>query len=186
MAGQVDIFAPPAGRDELPSFFVGREVLAAILGVHERTINRFYKEGMPRIAHGRYDVVACVQWALAQERARASESSKISDTSERKRYDAARASAAEMELAARQRDLIAIDEVRRVIDKLIGIMIASLEGLPPRAAPVLAPVTDPIEVQSQLRDHVNGLRNELAAAIGDFATATTRRRRTRGTAKTNG
>lgn len=156
-----------------------------MLGVHERTINRMHKDGMPRISHGRYDLAVCVQWNLAQANAK-TDQVPAGDTSERKRYDAARARSAELELALREGELVPLADVKRIVQRIVAIVVARLQGLPARAAPIVVTMTSPREIQLAIKGEIDGLRDELAAAIGDLGAAEKRSRRSRGTAKTNG
>ena len=41
---------------------VGVADLAAELGVSDQTIHNYVAAGLPKLAHGKYDLVACYRW----------------------------------------------------------------------------------------------------------------------------
>lgn len=60
---------PPKKKDQLR---ITRALLARVFGVTEKTITRYGQEGMPKTNRtlGGFDVAACVQWKIAQVKAR--------------------------------------------------------------------------------------------------------------------
>jgi len=181
---QTELIPPPAGSSAKPGqrFLASRDELATILGLAPVTVNKLANEGMPRAAHGTYDVAACVQWYVATWRARVDEAKAGGgDTSERKRYDAARADRAEMELRERRGELMPMAAVRRLITDVAELLTSALDGLPARLAAELAVLEEPVAVQDRLEGECHELRTIIGAAIRDYA-APARRRRNGGAA----
>lgn len=181
---QVDLIAPVPGSGERPGerYVVSRDQLADILGLKTVTINALVTDGMPKVQHGRYDLAACVQWYVETWRKRVNERPAMS-SSERERYDKARADGAELTLAERQRELIPLTEVRQVMTRVVAITVSALEALPARMAPEVAPLTEPAACQAKLSEAIHDARTDIGAALGDLGAAAPRRRASKAPAK---
>jgi len=186
---QVELIAPPVGSAERPGerFIASRDQLATILGLAPVTVNKLANEGMPRASHGRYDVAACVQWYVATWRARVDDAKAGGgDTSERKRYDAARADRAELDLKERKGQLVEVRLVRRLLTDMSEVLTSGLDGLPARLAAELAVRDEPVEVQTRLEEEVHELRTAISAAVRDYTSARRGRRAPCAAAAANG
>ncbi len=101
--------APTPAAPKVPSK-VGREALAAVLGVDARSITNFASEGMPKDDHGVYPLAGCVQWYVARERDRVKASRELNDLDQaRQRRANAEARQAEISVAEKESRLIPIE-----------------------------------------------------------------------------
>lgn len=82
---------------------------------------------------------------------------------ERKRLLAARASRAELELELRQRQLVNASAVERAARQLARSARDALRAVPPRLAPLLAPIADAAEIERALDREIDAVCAELAA-----------------------
>lgn len=160
---------PGTGGKARERVIVTRDQLAEVLGLKAVTINALVTDGMPRHAHGRYDLAAAVQWYIETWRKRVDDLKTAGgDTSERKRYDAARARQAELQLAERERQLVPAEEVARVLTRVASMVVSTLEALPARRATELAQLSEPGPIQSLLTEDVHSVRQSIADAITAF------------------
>jgi len=98
--------------------------LAGLLGVDERTVQRWRNEGMPRHGHGRWNLADVFPWILN----RITERSKPADgTGEEAsvRYQQGRAELMDIDVAKARRQLLTVDEhlaqVARIAQSGIGV-----------------------------------------------------------------
>lgn len=150
---------------DLTTFHGGAEEIALFFGVSDRQVRNYVKEGMPQLARGKFDSIACVRWKLGQ----------ISDEREneagltpRDELAIAQKERVELEIAQLRGTLIQRDLVSRAMNQVAALVASQLDGIGPRLAGELADMDDPAAVQSALFREARAVRSAIAQALRDF------------------
>jgi len=161
----VAVSKKPQRRNQEPSYAVDLHYVAAVFGVHERTVQRMAKDGMPVIGRGKYDIRACVQWQITQ----VSEKERTSgDLNPRDLLAIAQRQRVELEIAQLRNTLIPQDLVGRVFNGVAAMIAGQLEGIGPRMAGELADVDDPALIQARLTEEARAIRSAIAESLKDY------------------
>jgi len=120
---------------------VSVEKVAQAMNITPRRVQQLVDEGMPRQAHGAYDLGQCMAWYIrylqeALERRDPAHLDNITAAlrTERQRLTKAQADLAESELAQRQRSLVPIAMCEEAMVSMIASARARLLALPGRVA----------------------------------------------------
>ena len=140
--------------------------LARLFKLSPRRIAQYANEGMPRAAHGRYPLEACVQWYIARLERQAAEKPAESVGKEydraRTRKANAQARQAELQSAVLEGSLMPLtlhsERLARLVDSWAGIL-KSIIGRWPASFPEVPPR----QAQLRFRQLVNKLLAELEA-----------------------
>lgn len=131
--------------------------LARILGVDERTIQRWHKDGLPRHGEGRgirYPLTECIAWVRQRDREQVeaqTERGAPTDYDEAKaRKMAAEAELAELELARARGTIVTVDDVERMLSAPLYRLRAKLLNLPSKWSPSLVGCRTIAEAQTRL------------------------------------
>ncbi len=155
--------------DVLDKSFVVSDVLAELLLVNRRTIQRFATENdMPRESKNRFHTVSCVRWYIEHISAKSGSSDK-SIIEERRLLIRTQRLRHELEIARRRGELIDADSVGQVLNQMAVIFSTQLEGLGARMAAELAATTDPVDIQRALQDECRAIRTATSAGALDLA-----------------
>lgn len=130
---------------------------AALLGISTRMVRRMAETGaLPRVRHGRYDLVACIRTLAATD--------DLPDfMAEKARLTKFQADKAQLDLAARRGELADIAEVHRQWDELLSRLRARALGMPSKLAPaVCAAAQDFATVKSALDTGVREWLEEMS------------------------
>jgi len=130
-------------------------------------VNKLRAKGMPRLAHGRYSIPACVQWRLEQITNREALDVDEMPAAVEARTSLVRAQERHktIEIQRLERELIPSEEVRENLLALAQVLVTTLEGLPTRAAQELAAAATTAEAVGALREHCHDARIELERQI---------------------
>ena len=139
--------------------------VADYLSVEPRWINRLVKEkGMPRIAHGQYDLRVCVQWYIRYlrdqlEAAHAGGESLQAAELRKATIDADRAA---IKLAAELGTVIRVEDARNEIEPVLSATKQKLLSLPKRAAPRLVNFSKAAQIEHLLASLIHELLDDIA------------------------
>ena len=136
---------------------ISAEALGNLIGVTGRRVRQLAEEGkIPKAnAAGRYDAPTVVRHLLAE--ARSSRPEGTLEVARAKALDVKTAGDA-LRLAERRRDLVAVDVATDALDRVLGVVVAELVGLPARMT------RDPA-LRRKLEDEVHAARERMAAAL---------------------
>jgi hypothetical protein len=140
-----------ASLDSMPKF-IGRNVLAKILGVSERWISNLVADGViKQVGRGEFEMIPCVQHFVAhKEKLAADKVKKPDDPVEVERVRRMRRENDEAE-----RVLINMDEAMDVLAAIIGPVQAALSGVPVRA-------TDDIPLRNRIEEEITTVLNGIS------------------------
>ncbi len=127
----------------------GIQRIADSFGLTPRRIQQLAKEpGLPKVARGDYDEMACLRWYVKflQAKMAAGASGASGELSGKERADLAKARMAELDLAERQRQIVTVADWEQATSDLIR----------PACRELLA-------IEARLRPHIGG---EAAARCG--------------------
>jgi phage terminase Nu1 subunit (DNA packaging protein) len=150
---------------DLKTFVCGAEEIGLLLGVSERQVRNYAKEGMPQVARGKFDSIACVRWKIAQI---AEESTPTGDLSPRDELAIAQRRKVELETAQLRATLLPRDLVTRAMNQVAALVAAQLDSLAPRLAGELADMSDPAEIQAALLREARTTRASIAQAMREL------------------
>lgn len=153
---------------------VNKTELAEIVGVHERTISRWQKNGLPILADGtrgydnRYDTVEVIDWMVQREI-----ENRITDhggsaqdfydyEAERARLTHHQANMAAMDEKTKAGKLIPADVVANAWGGLVSAFRARTLGIPTKVAPKLIGLTSLAQIQALLKEEVYQALSELS------------------------
>lgn len=150
---------------DLKTFLCGAEEIGLLLGVSDRQVRNYTKEGMPQVARGKFDAIACVQWKLAQVTEEATVTGELSPRDE---LAIAQRRKVELETAQLRATLLPRDLVNRAINQVAALVAAQLDGLAPRLAGELADMHDPQQIQAALLREARTTRSAIAQAMREL------------------
>jgi len=155
-----------------PTPLLTRPVLAAALGVHVRTLDKFAVDGMPvakRGAPGRaalFALPACVAWYGARLLAAATASTDgMSPSQEKARLDRARCEELEIKIRERRAALVEASEVSRVFAECAAEVIARMRRIPDDIADRLLAAAEPHAVKALLLAAIDAALTELSRTV---------------------
>ncbi len=144
---------------------VNKRGLSEILGVSERTLTEWQKEGMPIMAsaelrgqENQYDTEAVVKWYVQRELARAQV------MSPRDELDRVRTEREKLQLAKDLRELVPAEDLRPALEVYVDDVIGILEGIPDKYAQPLHMTAD-VEGKHQL---LQQLVREIREGLGSY------------------
>lgn len=142
---------------------VNKRELSQILGISERTLTEWQREGLPvmmksaRGASNQYDTAMVIQWRIAREvHGAAKESPKD-------RLDRLRGDQVELELAQLRRDLVNIAEIEPALGQYFSDAVALMMSMPDKYAPLISEAPDADAIHAMLEDLIEELRQQLGA-----------------------
>jgi phage terminase Nu1 subunit (DNA packaging protein) len=157
---------------------VGKDQLAQILGVSTLAVDGYVRAGCPVHQKGgpgvayKFDTAAVHKWLRDREREMAtanSNSGKGQEQEGRSRSALAQAELREYELAMKRGELVAVGDVRPLLEDELGAVRARLMSLPGRVAHTVARMTDAAAVELELEREVSDALRELTMDQVDYA-----------------
>lgn len=152
---------------------VNKSELAEILGVTERTLTTWQKQGLPieidgvRGQQNQYDTAVVIEWLIQRElekRLGGGEAGEFYNyEAERARLTHHQANIAQMEEAVKRGQLIPADTVRHTWSQMIAKARAKLLAMPAKLALRLSAISDVTQVQAELQTAQYEALAELAA-----------------------
>lgn len=146
---------------ESPTFKTN--TIAKVLYVSRRRIRQLVSEGMPRVAKGKYDLSACVQWYTKYKTSLAAQSSKIDQARLRKLN--AEAKMIEIRVTAMEEKLIPAAVVKDTWERITETIRARLLKIPAAVAPDLDGVENHAGAQEIIKNHVYTALDEIRAQL---------------------
>lgn len=144
---------------------VARAYLAEVLAVDVRSIKNFVDEGMPKLARGKFDLRACVQWYVTREREAAREGKGLSDLDlAKQRKELAQAAKAEIEVEQLRGEIIPLDVHEHRVEAIAARLATRIKGLGRYIADVQR-ATTAVEAASVL----DGISDDLLAHCSSVA-----------------
>lgn len=141
---------------------VNKRELALILGVSERSLTEWQRNGLPialdagRGASNQYDTANVIAWMIARELSGAAKET------HRERLDRLQGDKIEMDLAKARGVLVPIEEVEPAIAQFVLDAVAVLEGLPEKYAPILDAADGLDAIYAALVDMKDQIRKVLS------------------------
>lgn len=152
-----------------PGELIDRAALAAALGLSVERVHQLVKLGMPQAARGRYAPAACTAWYIAylqrlvSRRASVSEEGEADDLEkEQIRLTAAKADAAELDLARARGEVISISDHVLILGDLVAQTRARFLAVPARVAPRILGLPDRLAVEKTLASEVRETLTHLS------------------------
>ncbi|BAK75401.1 phage terminase small subunit gpNu1 [Pseudogulbenkiania sp. NH8B] len=142
---------------------VNKRDLAQIIGVSERTLTEWQREGMPMVlASGRgssnqYDTAAVIAWRIAREVNGAEKES------QKDRLDRLRGDQIERQMAVDARELIPSAEIAPALGQFISDAVALITGIPDKYAPIIEAAGSLDAQHAVLEDAVDEIRQLLGS-----------------------
>jgi phage terminase Nu1 subunit (DNA packaging protein) len=133
--------------------------VAVLLKTSVPTVHKWLQQGAPFITKANrdkaiaweLDLAAIVQWREDKAVARATGALTTLDIDEAKaRKETARAGMAEIELAKARGEVVAIEVVTKIVGEQLAAVRAKLFGIPSKAAPVVASLSETLECREAL------------------------------------
>lgn len=142
---------------------VNKRELAQIIGVSERTLTEWQREGMPMVVNSgrgssnQYDTGAVITWRIAREVNGAKQESP------KDRLDRLRGDQVELELSQLRRELVNIAEIEPALGQYFSDAVALMVSMPDKYAPLISETADPDTIHALLEDMIEELRQQLGA-----------------------
>jgi phage terminase Nu1 subunit (DNA packaging protein) len=138
--------------------------ISEILGLSDRRIRQLEKEGaLVKIRRGKYDLKASVQRYIEYIKEQAEKTEEeLNLTKEKTLLTRANRQKVELELQIMQGELHRSEDVRRVMNNMLGAFRARVLAIPSKAAPQLLAQTDLAVVQDIIKKEVYEALQELS------------------------
>lgn len=142
---------------------VNKRDLAQILGVSERTLTEWQRQGMPLVlvtgrgSSNQYDTAAVIAWRIAREVNGAEKES------QKDRLDRLRGDQIERQMAVEARELIPAAEISPALGQFISDAVALIAGIPDKYAPIIEAAGSLDAQHAVLEDMVDELRMMLGS-----------------------
>jgi phage terminase Nu1 subunit (DNA packaging protein) len=147
------------------SLVVGRNEIAAVLGVSPRHINNLVAEGLPHTSDGtrvKYPVPECVAWWVRRAVEKAAEkAAPVDEWDAKARVDALRADMLEIDLAERLGQVMTVDQYQKARTSADARVAAKLKALENRLAPVVVGTRDIPDAIGRVRPLLTEVMDEL-------------------------
>lgn len=140
---------------------VNKRDLSQILGISERTLTEWQREGMPMLlstgrgSPNQYDTAAVIAWRIAREINGAEKES------QKDRLDRLRGDQIELQMAKEIRELIPAAEIEPAIGQFISDAVALIAGIPDKYAPIVEAADSLDAKHAVLEDAVDEVRQLL-------------------------
>lgn len=143
---------------------VNKRELAELFDVSERSFTEWQKEGMPihqageqRGQENQYDAAVVHRWIVQRELAKAQV------RSPRDEYDAVRTDRERLALARDRGELVPKRELRPLLERYVGDVVAIIEGVPDKYTPLLQQTPDAEGKHQLLKEAAREIREGLGA-----------------------
>lgn len=137
--------------------------ISEILGLSDRRIRQLADEGaLVRIAHGKFDLPASIQTYIKYQVNKEKPTAEIDKTEEEALWTRARRQKTELELRIMQGELHRSEDVKRVMNDMLGAFRARLLGLPSKISPQLIGKTEIPAVKEIVKNGVYEALEELS------------------------
>lgn len=160
-----------------PVIEVTTRELGLKVGLSVQRIMGLVKEGLPRIAQNRFDLIACLLWFLIYWRDRAERrldgdyrNAGIPGVmDDRKRLYKIQADAAEHTLLERTNEVCLTEDLTQALFDVLGIVGTQLDELAGRNAAQLAAISEPGIIREVLKGETNRIRSTAADKVEEYA-----------------
>ena len=139
---------------------VGTSQLALILGLTDSRIRQLERSGIiTKIGRGRYDLASAIQGYCAYLK---ESTEKQEGLSEKDLLDRTRRKKIELEIKIMQGELHRAEDVRRVMNDMLGVFRARCLSIPHKLAPQLVALTELPAIQSVIKKDIYEALTELS------------------------
>lgn len=153
------------------AFHVTRDEIAHAFNIGGPMINKLVRQGMPKLSHGKYDLIECTRWYVEFWRKKAAGAGDKDIGEERKALIISQTERTNLENAKLRGELIEAGRVAQALNEIAVIVAGQLDGLGARAAAEVAAIDDVAEVQRVLLNECRAIRQSIAESIQAFALA---------------
>jgi len=147
-----------------------RPEIAEILGVDQRSITNYVKQGMPQAGRSCFDIREVYTWALRREVERIDRKAPTTDTP-RDLLAIAQREKVSLETEIMRKSMLPSDLVAVVVNRIAATVAAQLDALAPRLAGELADVDDPKQIQATLHREARATRRAIAESLRELGVA---------------
>lgn len=158
---------------------VNKGGLAKILGVTERALTTWQKNGMPMLVNsGRggsnsYNTKHVIDWMLQREVQRVAPGGSgatgiLDRNTEDARLKKYQADKAEVDAQIAQRKVVFVEDVKDVLSQVAVTYGSQVDAIGGRVANDLAAITDPSEIRARIFEEGRRIRNQTADALAEF------------------
>lgn len=158
-----DLFQPADGY----TADVTAEQLADLFGVSRPMIYKYRDQGMPHKARNAFDLRACVRWMIE----RTNRPTTATEETTRSQLNNAQREKVELEIGRMRGELVALDDVRRVLFDLASLVASQLDALGPRVAPLATTWASAAAAQAAILVETNAIRASIAASLREYVAA---------------
>ena len=149
--------------------YVGTGAMAEILGISRQRLDVLVKvEGLPKEGRGKFDPEKVKPWFAEFKKIGRPDKASID---ERKRLLTAQAVKTELEGERLRGTLVSADEAGNAINQLAVILVSQLKGVGPRLANHLSGITNPAEIQYEIKKETDAIRETIAGQVENLADA---------------
>lgn len=142
---------------------VSTRELAEILGMSDRRIRQLENDGaLVKVSRGTFDLSASIQTYINYLLEKQKPDSEINKSEEEARWTKARREKAEMEIQIMRGELHRAEDVKSVMNHMLGNFRAKMLALPSKMAPQLVALTDVPRIKEILKSAVYETLTELS------------------------
>ena len=149
--------------------FANADALGEFMEVSKAQVLKLYREGMPRVKRGRYDVKVCVVWYLDRLRSRVQGDIATGVKDERAKLVKEQTRRTRLEADKAERLQVPRDEVEDGYLEVAGVFKASLLAMAPRIASEIAGKTHESEIRKVIDAEAKRILGELSARFRAIA-----------------
>ncbi|MDX5091633.1 hypothetical protein SD939_10490 [Lactobacillus crispatus] len=148
---------------------VGTQQLADVIGKTPKWVNTLTREGvLEQISRGKYDLADSVQRYIKYAQ-HSSDKTDVIYNDEKALHERAKRKIAEMELAEKELSLIQMDEVVKILERMVGLFKARCLTIPSKVSPLLQYETELPVIVGILQKEVKEALQELSDHYTNFA-----------------
>lgn len=163
--GKVGGVAP---RLDCDAWTVNDAGLAAVFGVSRNAVKKWVQAGMPKAGRGSYYLPACVQWKLDRTQDQlGAEPRDVVDL--RQELTVQQVEKLRLENATTRGELVDLEDVRAVLNRLVNAFSSGMEALGPRLSGELVNVDTPSLISKTVTAETRKIRADMATILRRWA-----------------
>lgn len=148
---------------------VGTQQFADVIGKTPKWVNTLTRDGvLQQISRGKYDLADNVQRYIKYVQ-HLSDNTDIDYNEEKALHERAKRKIAELDLAEKELSLIQVDEVVKIMERMVGLFKARCLTIPSKVSPLLQFETEMPVIVGILKKEIKEALQELADHYTNFA-----------------
>ncbi|MED1947055.1 MULTISPECIES: hypothetical protein [Brevibacillus] len=148
---------------------VGTQQFADVIGKTPKWVNTLTRDGiLQQISRGKYDLADNVQRYIKYVQ-HLSDNTDIDYNEEKALHERAKRKIAELDLAEKELSLIQVDEVVKIMERMVGLFKARCLTIPSKVSPLLQFETEMPVIVGILQKEIKEALQELADHYTNFA-----------------